>query len=158
MKRLGPGQRTDCMRVGQRNSVAEIQGFTSALTAVYRNWDQSGKGYGGVAHMGREQLSHPCRLRADHGGGGSQSLHQRKAQTERLWSSFVSAGRRPRLVRRRWARRLTISSGLLSPPGQRAHPRRVLPWAAGAASVARQRGWRRRPGCIFQAQEPVCRP
>jgi hypothetical protein len=31
------------MRVGLRNSVVEIQGFTSALTAVYRNWDQSEK-------------------------------------------------------------------------------------------------------------------
>jgi hypothetical protein len=31
------------MRVGVRNSVVEIQGFTSALTAVYRNWDQSEK-------------------------------------------------------------------------------------------------------------------
>jgi len=31
------------MRVELRNSVVEIQGFTSALTAVYRKWEQSGR-------------------------------------------------------------------------------------------------------------------
>jgi hypothetical protein len=43
------------MRVGLRNSVVEIQGFTSALTAVYRKWNQSGKRLGGGIGVGSGQ-------------------------------------------------------------------------------------------------------